>query len=145
MQPASQDASETSSWWPLQILASADSLFRRDGSPQPFSHGNTEVRTPTVITTGQDEVLERMIASLTPDKPVERVAPAPSQATAILGKADKLKVNRSGKSDLMMLAPVEVMKRRTKTPTKFKTSLAVGFDSQDEAVMDSAAKPLSFK
>ena len=130
----------------MQILASADSLFRRDGSPQPFSNGESQARTPTVITAGEeDEVLERMIASLTPDKPARAAAPAPSQTTAILGKADKLQVNRTGKSDLMMLAPVQLMKRRTMTPAKFKTSMAAGFDSQDEAVMDSAATPLSFK
>ena len=131
-----QAEDDDDSWWPFQFLASsADSLFRRDGAPQPFAKPDND---PTIISASENARLQQMIASLAPEnqidvKTLER--PATTQISVTSGKSDKLRVNRSGKTDLLQNAPANMLKRQSSLNT----------DLRAEAILRSIEKPISFE
>ncbi len=131
-------------WWPMLWLANADSLLRRDGAPQPFSYGQESARPVAVITPGDTVALNEMIASLAPENQIDIDAIAPRQITAISGKADSLRVNRTGKGDLLMSAPVPVLKRQTSAVSQLRATTTAQLDELGEAILQSIEKPLSF-
>ncbi len=127
--------------WPVHVPNTADSLFRRDGAPQQFSQGETATNGPVTITVSEDAALEQVIASLAPENQIDVDLLVPNQATAISGKADKMNVNRTGKSDLLMPASVTSIKRRTSSARQFEAK----FDSIAEAILRSSEKPIRFE
>ena len=137
-----QQNEELDSWWPLQLLATADSLFRRDGTPQPFERDN---KGKTVLTDGDAMALKSVIASMAPGNEIRVVATDPVQTTANSGKADKLQVNRAGKSDLLIHAPISLLKRQTSNAAQSKGDNIAQLDARAEAILQSIEKPISFE
>ncbi|NNE21543.1 MAG: DUF882 domain-containing protein [Rhizobiales bacterium] len=137
-----QQNEELDSWWPLQLLATADSLFRRDGTPQPFERDDSG---KTVLTDDDAIALKSVIASMAPGNEIRVEAANPVQASAVSGKADKLQVNRAGKSDLLMHAPITLLKRQTSSAAQAKGDNIAQLDARAEAILQSIEKPISFE
>ena len=121
-------------WWPMRLFSSGDSLFRRDGAPQPFTQ-----ETAAANMSADDEAsLKRMIASLTNDTPL-------SPSTTISAKGDRLTVNRSGKGDLIAPAALPVLKRQSMHGKSDPlTALTKRVASSETTVLRNGAKPLVF-
>jgi uncharacterized protein YcbK (DUF882 family) len=119
-------------WWPMRLFSSGDSLFRRDGAPQPF----VQDAAVASMSTDDEAALKRMIASLTRDS---RMSPS----TTISAKGDRLTVNRSGKGDLIAPAALPVMKRQSMSG-KSDPLTALTQRVADTAILRGGARPLVF-
>ena len=128
-----RSADDEKLWWPMRLFASSESLFRRDGSPQPFTHG-----TAAASFSETDEVaLQRMISSLASDARIDT-------SSTISAKADRLVVNRTGKGDLVAPAALPVLKRRSSILNGSSKSARLT-NSADTAILMQGTKPLSFQ
>ena len=142
-QQQQQQAEEPEAWWPMQLLATADSLFRRDGTPQPFARD--EQGKPVIINDRDEIALKSMISSLAPANQIDVESLRPTQQTVTSGKSDRLHVNRSGKGDLLMHAPVTLIKRQTSSAAQLKGDSIAQLEARAEAILQSIEKPISFE
>jgi hypothetical protein len=96
--------------WPAQLFRSAESLIRRDGSPQHFGSDNgpapvQEAKDPFPPITDEDVAeLEVIIAALSARAQYDARS-VDAMPTGYSAKGDLLSINRAAKGDLILTAP----------------------------------------